>query len=133
MRQFARQQTAALLDRLEAVVDRAAHSGDAEAIHDVRVCMRRVSCCLRVFAPLYPDRHWKKIHRRIGRLMSAAGAVRDCDIAIELAGRCGMAPRHAIVTRLAARRDQAGRALLAEIRRWRRHDYPRQWRRRLGV
>ena len=128
MREYARQQTALLLDRLSAVLTRAARAGDADSIHDIRVAMRRLSRCLRIFAPFYADRSWKKIRRRIASLLAAAGAVRDCDIAIELLGRAGIARRNAMVTHLAAQRRKAGRELLAEIRRWKSHDYPQRWR-----
>jgi CHAD domain-containing protein len=137
MRHYARQQTALLMDRLTAALNRAARTGDAQSIHDVRVAMRRLSRCLRVFAPFYPDGSWKKIRRRISALMALAGAVRDCDIAIELAGRAGAArPRAgdaALVAQLAALRRKTGRDLLLEIRRWKSRDFPRQWRSRLEL
>ena len=42
----------------------AAREGDADSIHDVRVAMRRLSRCLRVFAPFYPQGSVEKIRRR---------------------------------------------------------------------
>jgi CHAD domain-containing protein len=133
MRQFALQQTALLLGRLSAAVDRAARDADAASIHDLRVAMRRLSRGLRIFAPLYPDASWKKMRRRIAALLAAAGAVRDCDIALDLVARAGVARRSAMVAQLAAQRRKAGRDLLLEIRRWKSRDYPRRWRGRLEV
>ena len=133
MREYARRQTALLLARLSTAVNRAARSGDAESIHDVRVALRRLSRCLRVFAPFYPDGSWKKIRRRIASLMAAAGAVRDCDIAIELLRRSHVAPPASLLAQLAARRRKKGRDLLLAVRRWRNRDYPGQWRGRLEV
>jgi CHAD domain-containing protein len=133
MREFARQQTALLMARLNVVLNRAAREGDEQSIHDVRVALRRLSRCLRVFAPLYPDGSWKKIRRRIASLMAAAGAVRDCDIAIELVGRAGVPRRSAMVAQLTEQRRKTGRDLLLEIRRWKSRDFPRQWRRRLEL
>ena len=133
MREYARRQTALLLERLESAVIQAARAGDADSIHDIRVAMRRLSRCLRVFAPFYPEGSWKKIRRRIASLLAAAGAVRDCDIAIELVRRSGAARRGAMVAQLAARRRQAGRELLLEIRRWKSRDFPRLWRGRLEL
>ena len=133
MREYALQQTALLLGRLRVALNRAARDGDPDAIHDVRVAMRRVSRCLRVFAQFYPDGSWKKIRRRIAGLMAAAGAVRDCDIALELAGRAGIVKRNQMVAQLTSRRHKTGRELLAEIRRWKNRDYPRQWRKRLEL
>ena len=133
MRAYAGQQTALLLGRLSVAVNRAARDADAASIHDLRVAMRRLSRCLRVFAPLYPDGSWKKMRRRIASLLAAAGAVRDCDIALELVARAGVSRRNAMVTQLAAQRRKAGRDLLLEIRRWKSLDYPRQWRSRLEL
>jgi CHAD domain-containing protein len=133
MREYALHQTALLLGRLRLALNRAARDGDPDSIHDVRVAMRRLSRCLRVFAPFYPDGSWKKIRRRIAGLMTVAGTVRDCDIAIELVERTGVTHRSLMVTRLAAQRRKTGRDLLVEIRRWKNRDYPRQWRRRLEL
>jgi CHAD domain-containing protein len=131
MRDFARHQTAILIRRLALALNRAAREADAEAIHDVRVALRRLSRCLRVFAPFYPAGSWKKIRRRLSALGTAAGAVRDCDIAIELAHRAGIARRSAIVSGLAMRRRKAGHDLTLEIRRWKSRDLVARWRNRL--
>ena len=133
MREYALQQTSLLLGRLRVALNRAARDGDPDAIHDVRVAMRRLSRCLRVFAQFYPDNSWKKIRRRIAALMTAAGAVRDCDIALELVGRAGIVTRNQMVAQLTSRRQKTSRELLAEIRRWENRDYPRQWRKRLEL
>jgi CHAD domain-containing protein len=137
MREYARQQTALLLDRLATALQRAARAGDAASIHDVRVALRRLSRCLRVFAPFYPEGSWKKIRRRISALMAIAGAVRDCDIAIDLARRAAAGwPRtgeKAMVAQLTALRRKSGRDLLLEIRRWKRRDFARQWHSRLEL
>ena len=133
MRDYARQQTAVLMGRLGVVLNRAAREADVDSIHDVRVALRRLSRCLRVFAPFYPDGSWKKIRRRIAKLLAAAGAVRDCDIAIELVGRAGVARRSAMVTQLAAQRRKAGRDLLVEVRHWKHRDFPKRWRHRLEL
>ena len=133
MQDYARQQTGLLMNRLSVSINRAARKGDEQAIHDVRVAMRRLSRCLKVFAPFYPDGSWKKIRHRIADLMAAAGAVRDCDIALQLIGRAGIARRSAMAAQLIAQRRKAGRELLLEIRRWKERDYPRQWRSRLEL
>jgi CHAD domain-containing protein len=133
MRDYARRQTAQLLHRVASAVERAARDADADAIHDVRVAMRRLSGCLRVFAPLYPKGPWKKVRRRISLLMTAAGVVRDCDIAIELAHKAGVGRSRALMPLLAAYRRKAARDLQAELLRWKDREYPRRWKRRLEV
>jgi CHAD domain-containing protein len=132
MRRHVRSQTAALLGRLALQVDRAA-AGDADSIHDLRVAIRRLSRCLRVFSAFYPGRSWKTLRKQMRVLMGAAGVARDYDIAIELLGEAGLAPGSAILKRLAMERLQAREALALEIHRWQAGDLPRQWPGRLEL
>ena len=133
MREHARQQTAFLLDRLSARLNDAAKELDAGAIHDVRVAIRRLNRCLRVFAPFYPNRSWKKLRRRLSALMAAAGAVRDCDIALELVDQAGVSQRAAVVTCLKAERRKNGHVLHTEIHRWKDRKLLHRWKGRLEV
>jgi CHAD domain-containing protein len=132
MRDYARRETAALLHKLAGALHVAGRKADAAAIHDVRVAMRRLSRCLRVFAPFYPDSYWKKIRHRMSTLM-AAGAVRDCDIAMELLARAGVSRRAAVMAHLAAERHKTGKEFLEEIRRWNHHGFPHKWKSRLEL
>src|ERR1035441_11114418 len=93
MRDYARFQTATLLRRMAYQLNRAERHTDSASVHDLRVAIRRLSRCLRTFAPLYPDRYWKKIRRELGALMESAAAVRDRDIAIEILGQAGSVGR----------------------------------------
>jgi CHAD domain-containing protein len=133
MREFVRLETAVLLRRFAFQVNRAATSGDADSIHDLRVANRRLSRCLRVFSQFYPDRSWKKIRRALADLRDLAGAVRDLDIALELLAASGISPEAAIMTQLQAERRQAGQALVLEVRRWKSRGFSRKWRIRLGL
>jgi CHAD domain-containing protein len=132
MRDYARLQTAALLERLAGQVDRASAS-DADSIHDLRVVIRRLSRCLRLFAQFYPGRSAKKLRAQLTALMDAAGAVRDLDIALALLAQAGLSPRSAAVVRLSALRGKRRRDFLAEVRRWRGRRRSRCWRRKLEV
>jgi CHAD domain-containing protein len=133
MRDYARLQTAILLRRLAYQLNRAASDGDADSIHDLRVAIRRLSRCLRVFAPFFPNDSWKKIRRRLAELMEAAGRVRDRDIALQLLAEAGIPPRAVIATRLAGERRKASHELLLEIRRWKGRNFSRKWRSRLEL
>ena len=133
MRDYARLETAILLRRLAYQLNRAARDGDAESIHDLRVAIRRLSRCLRVFAPFYPGDSWRKIRDRLGELMQAAGRVRDRDITLQLLAEAGIPARAAIATRLAAERRKASHELLLEIRRWKARSFSRKWRSRLEL
>ena len=133
MRDYARLQTAILLRRLAYQLNRAARNSDTESIHDLRVAIRRLSRCLRVFAPFFPGDSWKKVRRQLAELMEAAGNVRDRDIAVLLLAEAGLPPRAAVATRLAAERRKASRELLLEIRRWKARSFSRKWRSRLEL
>jgi len=133
MREYARLQTAILLRRFAFQVNRAARSGDAESIHDLRVAIRRLSRCLRAFSQFYPDPSWKRIRRQLAELMETAGTVRDRDIALQLLADAGLPQRAAIVARLPAERRQAAADLLLEIRRWKSRDLSKKWRSRLEL
>ncbi len=133
MREHVRQQTAILLRRLAFQVSRGAKNGDADSVHDLRVAIRRLSRCLRVFSQFYPDRSWKKIRTRLSELMQVAGGVRDRDIGLKLLAEAGVGRRSAILAKLEAERRKAGRDLLLELRRWNKRDFSRKWRSRLEL
>jgi CHAD domain-containing protein len=133
MREYVRRQTAILLRRFAFQVSRAARSGDADSIHDLRVAIRRLSRCLSVFSQFYPDRSWKKIRRELADLRDRAGAVRDCDIALELLTASGIPAGAGIVVYLQAERRRAGQELLLEVRWWKRRGFSRKWRIRLEL
>jgi len=131
MREYARRRTDILLRRLADEVKRAAQSGDADAIHDLRVAIRRLSRCLRVFAQFYPDGSWKKVRARLSDLLHLAGVVRDRDIALALLSEAGVAKRAVVVARMEQERREAGRELLAAVRSWRDGGVAAKWRRQL--
>lgn len=131
MREYARRRTNILLSHLAVEVKRAAQSGDAGAIHDLRVAIRRLSRCLRVFAQFYPDGSWKKVRVELSDLLHLAGVVRDRDIALELLSEAGVAKPAAVVARMEQERRQAGHELLAAVRSWRDGGVAAKWRRQL--
>jgi len=134
MREYVRTQSAMLLRRLAFQISRTARSGkDPGAVHDLRVAIRRLSRCLRVFADFYPDGSWKKIRKELAELMRRAGQVRDRDVVLSLLAEAGAARRGAIVARLEAERKLAARELQVETRRWKRRSFSRKWRTALGL
>ncbi len=65
----------------------AAKDPNDDAIHDVRVAIRRLRQCLAVFRPLLPCRSTRGIDRKVHKTLRAAGRVRNFDIAIKLVKR----------------------------------------------
>ena len=127
MKQYAQTQIAALLGKLSLEARRAAENADADAVHDLRVSIRRLSRGLRVFAQFFPGKSWKRIRRELSGLMDAAAEVRDRDIAIELLQKAGVAQGARILTTLESQRRQAAEALQTALRSWRERNATRQW------
>lgn len=133
MRKYAINKTAALLRHLENQVKSAAGSADADAIHDLRVAIRRLSRCLRVFAQFYPNNSWKKVRRQLSDMLHLAGAVRDRDIALELLEKAGVSKRATVALKLGEQRRRGERRLLAAVKRWDRDDIAAKWRSKLNA
>jgi len=133
MRDHVRRETADRLRRFAFEVGRAARFGDPETIHDLRVSIRRLRSCLRVFHVFYPPHAPEKIHARLGSLMDLAGCVRDCDIALELLAEGGVSKSSTVVERLKAERRQAAAELASEARRWYDRGFLKKWRARLKL
>jgi CHAD domain-containing protein len=132
MREFAHQQTALLLVRFGAEAGRTARAAEADAIHDLRVSIRRLNRCLRAFSPFYAQ-GWKKMRRRLKVLMDACGRVRDRDIAMDLLAGAGFQPDSIVMLRLNLERAEARLALRKELEHWTVRGASRQWRAELGL
>ena len=117
MRKFAREQAVRLLDKLREQMTRASDKGDADSIHDLRVAIRRFTQCLRIFKSFLTNGDTRKIRKRLKRIMDRAAEVRDRDVALELLAAAGPIGDPGMAAALRRGRDQAHRALLAEIRR----------------
>jgi len=133
MREYVRQQTAILLRRLAYEVNRATKSADDEAIHDLRVAIRRLSRCLQLFTQFYPAGSSKKVRRRLSDLMDAAGEVRDCDIAAKLLEQAGVQRETAVFKRQGTDRRAAVKELVAELRHTKQRSFSKKWRAQLGL
>lgn len=56
---------------------------DPEAVHDIRVALRRLQAALRMFRGCYPPQKLRRYRLRLRKLLGAFGAVRDQDILID--------------------------------------------------
>lgn len=112
-----------LLKQLSVLINRAAKSPDRAAVHDVRVGIRRLTQIFLVFKPYFPPKERKRFRRRLKTIMSRAGDVRDCDIAIKLLKEPGAATR--------TQRREAARSLAETLQRWLRRKSSSKWRAKL--
>jgi CHAD domain-containing protein len=127
MRKFAHLQVATLLRRLAAQVKRTAESADADAVHDLRVAIRRLSRGLRSFAQFFPGKAWKRIRKRLSGLMDITAAVRDNDIALELLEKAGLSKRARVALAVQTRRREAEVNLRGELQDWLTSNLAREW------
>jgi CHAD domain-containing protein len=128
LRRHASQLTANRLRRLAYEVGRAAKSSDAESVHDLRVAIRRLAQCLRVFEQLFPGDKTRKIRRALKGMADLASEVRDRDVAAALLGKAKIAPESELPRRLAEERRAAQRALVTELKQFVRSNLSRKWR-----
>ncbi len=128
LRRHALQQTATLLRRLAYEAGRASKSPDAASVHDLRVAIRRLTQCLRVFHQFFPRGKARKIRRALKEMVDLASEVRDRDIAAGLLARAKIAPESDLPRRLLEERGAAQRVLVTELKQWTRSNSSRKWR-----
>src|SRR5579859_5567108 len=104
----------------------AKHPADPEAIHDLRVSIRRTLQSFKTFGELLDPAPVKKLRGRLHKVMDLCAAVRNCDVALILLDQVGVTSG-APVLRLQKTRAAAGRKLQRRLRSERRkhHAAPR--------
>ena len=128
MDQFASAQASRLLGKLAFQVRHAAKHPNEEAIHDLRVSIRRFSQSVREFRQFFPRHQTKKILKQLDKVMDLAAEMRNRDVAIELIGGDGVAVESVFAVTLGAEREEAKRNLTRALVQWRRRDFSRKWR-----
>jgi CHAD domain-containing protein len=83
---------------------------DPDAIHDLRVSIRRLVQACKTFGELLDPAPVKHLRRRLRKLMDLCAAVRNCDVALTLLGEAG-ATTDASASRLKKMRGQAAEKL----------------------
>ena len=133
IRDHAAGQTSTLLRRLAFQANRTARLSDADAVHDLRVSVRRLAQCLRIFGQFFPRERGKKFQHRLRTVMDLASAVRDRDIALELLAAARIPSDSALVQVLSQERAGAERSLVGTLERWSRRGFQKKWRSRLEL
>jgi CHAD domain-containing protein len=130
---FANEQTATRLGRVVFELRRARRKADEDAVHDLRVSIRRFTQALRVFPNLLPEGQAKKIRKRLRPVMKIAGEVRNLDIAAELVKESKIPRGRALIEALAVERRAAQRRLKEALRQLDGAGLADRWRRRLAL
>ncbi len=121
-------QTSALLRRFAFNVNRTARVADPDAIHDLRVSIRRLSECLRLFGEFFPRGKARKIRRVLAALMELAAEVRNRDITHELLKSVRSRACAALRKKISDDRVAAERNLRTALRTMRRKEFSARWR-----
>ena len=112
------------LDRFSKNLRRAAeHPEDPEAIHDLRVSIRRVVQGFKTFGELLDPAPVKKLRRRLHELMDLCASVRNCDVALTLLDQVGVTT-DASVSRLKKTRAEGAKKLSRRLKRERLKRHP---------
>ena len=131
--EYARAQAEALLERLAWQVSHTAKRCDPESIHDLRVEVRHLTNCLRVFKQFFAKSERKEIRYQLQALRKLAGEVRNRDIALEVLASILAAQDEDLTTQLAKERKQAEGELVKALHRWTRRNLFRKWRGKLEL
>ena len=110
MERFARSQIIALAERLEQVLQAAARKQDEEAVHRIRVSIRRFVQSLTAFAQYVPENWSKKVRKQLRQVMRRSSKVRDLDIAMLF-----LKKHRSPADVLASRRERASLKLAAAL------------------
>ncbi len=128
MRQYVDEQVRTRLGRLVFEVHRCAKSREVEAVHDLRVAIRRFNQSLRTFLSLLPRREAVRVRKRTRRLMRQSAEIRNRDIALQFLARGGFPQRSTLRSRLERERRQAETLLAEMLQRFTKKDYSARWR-----
>jgi triphosphatase len=127
-RQFAVAQAHAQLKHLAVQIQRAARSCNADAVHDVRVAIRRfaqsIAVCRRYFR--HSDLH--KHCRRLKKIMASAGEVRNCDVALKFVSKFHAPHAAHLQSKLEERREESANLLMTELGKWTNRRIAAKWR-----
>jgi CHAD domain-containing protein len=120
-RPFAVEQAYSQLRRLSSQISRATKSCNPEAVHDLRVAIRRFTQAIAVT-------DMRKNRRRLKKIMTLAGEVRNCDVALKLNNRFKGPHADYLQSKLEERRKESESLLVAELIKWRDRRLSLKWR-----
>ena len=130
-REYAAAQVLSRLNRVAFELRHARRKPDDASIHQLRVAIRRLTETLRVFGAAFPEKEAPKVRRQLRKIMKAAGAVREVDIAIGLAAAAGIPEDAALLAALRHERERSARLLEEAVRRAYRRNITSRWREEL--
>ena len=133
MRDYARHQVSLLLRQVIFELHRSPNAPSSEAVHDLRVSIRRFREVTRVFQQFFPSKELKAIRKRLRKVLDLAGKVREKDIVLEFFDKAGIDASAGPRRRLAYDRRRSQRRLAGALQKWNRKDLAQPWRAELEL
>jgi CHAD domain-containing protein len=128
MRAYALHQVSGLLETTITELRNTARVRDAEAIHELRVSIRRLLQALKTFAQYLPEAASGEIQGELHAIIKATGGLRDCDVLIGMLAESGMS-----LDTIRRQRTELKRELLATIQPLLKANVSKRWRTGLGI
>jgi CHAD domain-containing protein len=125
---FAVEQSRRLLTQLSVQTARAARSSSAEAVHKLRVTIRRFTQSVAVCKPCFPKKDARKGRRLLKRIMTAAGEARNCDIALKYLTKWPLPDDEHLQSELETRRNESAHDLATQLKDWSDRQMLAKWR-----
>jgi CHAD domain-containing protein len=130
---FARTEVSRRVEKLLAELRGALGKTTVDAVHDVRVANRRLRQALRLLGPLTARKQARKLRAELKVITETGGAVRDCDITMELFGEARLPGQHPLWDELRAERAQAETRFRRKMARLLRAQDKEPWAKRLRL
>jgi len=129
---FGRERSVTLLLRLAVCAGKVQLDPDAEAVHDLRVTIRRLNQAIRIFVPGEQRRDARKIRRMLRKVMDAAGEVRDRDIALQLLAEAQVPARAGLMAAIEDQRETARAKVKRKAAKLAGDEFVNKWKTRFG-
>lgn len=132
MREFAEAQVNARLERVVAEIERMRTEMTEDAVHDLRVSIRRLAQALRLFGELLGRKAAKALRLQVRPLLKCAGEVRNRDIAMRIVRQSRTPAARDFVKTLKVERTALMKELHALLETFHGVELRRQWARKKG-
>ncbi len=130
---YAYAQASDLIRRVAFRANRAEAQKSDQAVHDLRISIRRLTQCLRVFKQFFPEEKVRRVKRRLKKAMNLASEVRNRDIALGFLRRSKLPSKAPLLEAIADDRHAAAQALAKGLRPWSKKNIQKKWRNKLGL
>lgn len=105
------------IERLAFQGNRTSKSPNPDAVHDLRVAIRRADQALVTFKRYLPRKAAKRIRKQLKTVLASAGTLRDLDIGIEILSKNGQPDAAELRRAIRVRRKFGERSLLTRLKR----------------